>query len=145
MDLEVRLEALEAEVKVLKGEIQHILLEIQEQVLLHYYPSLRVQDEEPSDTVIHALEDVLKRRQDVESAAAAAAAEVQSTGNAATADTMDGYQGNGAHSLSGLDALSLGQLGGWPQQRRPGFVSISGLSKRSQGPSGLSATATPIR
>jgi hypothetical protein len=93
VDLEIRLEALEAEVKVLKNEIQTILLEIQEQVLLHYYPSLRVEDDEPSDTVIQALEEVRRKRQ-----AAADPAEATTTTHAAQApiDFMVGkIPGNG--------------------------------------------------
>lgn len=62
MDLEIRVEALEAEIKVLKNEIQNILLEIQEQILQHYYPSLRVEDSQPSDTLLRALEGIRERK-----------------------------------------------------------------------------------
>jgi hypothetical protein len=41
--LEDRVKALEEEMNVLKNQIQATLLEIQEQVLMHYYPSLRGQ------------------------------------------------------------------------------------------------------
>ncbi len=41
MELEDRVKTLEYEVKLLKNEIQRVLLEIQEQILVHYYPSLR--------------------------------------------------------------------------------------------------------
>ncbi len=40
MSLEDRVKALEDEVKVLKNEIQTTLLDIQEQILTHYYPGL---------------------------------------------------------------------------------------------------------
>ncbi len=63
MDLEIRIDALEAEVKVLKNEIQNILLEIQEQLLEHYYPSLRVEDAEPSDTLLRALEGIREKKE----------------------------------------------------------------------------------
>lgn len=49
MALENRVETLEHDFKILKNEIQTILLEIQEQVLLHYYPELRGEDEVPSE------------------------------------------------------------------------------------------------
>ena len=38
--LEQRVKALEYEVKILKNEVQQVLLDIQEQILIHYYPSL---------------------------------------------------------------------------------------------------------
>ncbi|HXF61174.1 MAG TPA: hypothetical protein VNK95_06135, partial [Caldilineaceae bacterium] len=41
MKLETRVERLEHEFKILKNEIQATLLEIQEQILTHYYPALR--------------------------------------------------------------------------------------------------------
>jgi hypothetical protein len=44
MDLEHRVKTLEHEVKILKNQIQRTLLEIQEQVLTHYYPSLRSEE-----------------------------------------------------------------------------------------------------
>ena len=100
MDLEVRLEALEAEVKVLKSEIHNILLEIQEQVLLHYYPTLRVEDDEPSDTVIQALEEVRRKREED-------AGEAESA-----ADQPDRDLDPGSGDFSGLfksPGMSLGQ------------------------------------
>ena len=51
MDLEQRVRTLEYEVKILKQDMQRILLEIQEQVLVHYYPSLRSEEIIPSDSV----------------------------------------------------------------------------------------------
>lgn len=47
MKLETRVEALEHELKILKNEIQVTLLEIQEQILNHYYPELRAEDSAP--------------------------------------------------------------------------------------------------
>jgi len=49
MALEDRVKALEDEVAILKDEIRNTLLEIQEQVLIHYYPELRARDETPSE------------------------------------------------------------------------------------------------
>jgi hypothetical protein len=44
MELEQRIKTLEYEMKVLKNEIQRTLLEIQEQILAHYYPELRSEE-----------------------------------------------------------------------------------------------------
>jgi len=107
-NLEVRLEALEAEVKVLKSEIQNILLEIQEQVLLHYYPSLRVEDEEPSDMVIQALETVRKKRQEAE--------EAETAEEAMFPDVAGPFPHNGGASVSEPDALNVDRVGRWSQE-----------------------------
>ncbi|MHB1296512.1 MAG: hypothetical protein ACYC4R_16155 [Anaerolineae bacterium] len=48
MELEQRVKVLEDELKILKNQIQTTLLEIQEQILVHYYPTLRA---EPSQAV----------------------------------------------------------------------------------------------
>jgi hypothetical protein len=45
MELEERVKTLEYEIKILKNEIQRALLDIQEQVLVHYYPDLRADDD----------------------------------------------------------------------------------------------------
>jgi hypothetical protein len=47
MSLEIRIETLEHELKILKNEIENTLLEIQNQVLIHYYPSLRAENSAP--------------------------------------------------------------------------------------------------
>ncbi len=47
MELDARVKALEYELKILKNEIQRTLLDIQEQILIHYYPSLRSEDTAP--------------------------------------------------------------------------------------------------
>jgi hypothetical protein len=44
MSLEKRIETLEHEMKILKNEIESTLLEIQNQILIHYYPSLRAEE-----------------------------------------------------------------------------------------------------
>jgi len=48
MTLEDRVRVLEDEVGILKDQIRNTLLEIQEQILIHYYPSLRA-DPSPAD------------------------------------------------------------------------------------------------
>lgn len=54
MALEDRVRALEEEVAILKDQIRHTLLEIQEQVLIHYYPELRANDSPPPDAALPA-------------------------------------------------------------------------------------------
>jgi hypothetical protein len=58
MELEQRVKTLEYEMKILKNEIQRTLLDIQEQVLVHYYPTLRTEETGPSDGVVRAIESV---------------------------------------------------------------------------------------
>jgi len=52
--LEDRVKALEEEVNILKDEIRNTLLEIQEQVLIHYYPELRAKDAAPPEAALVA-------------------------------------------------------------------------------------------
>jgi hypothetical protein len=47
MSLEIRVETLEHELKILKSEIENTLLEIQNQILIHYYPALRAENSAP--------------------------------------------------------------------------------------------------
>ncbi|MBI5654013.1 MAG: hypothetical protein HZC40_26730 [Chloroflexi bacterium] len=61
MELEQRVKSLEYEVKMLKNEMQRILLEIQEQILVHYYPSLRADESTPSETMAQNIEQVRAR------------------------------------------------------------------------------------
>jgi hypothetical protein len=44
VELEQRVKALEYEMKIVKNEIQRTLLDIQEQLLVHYYPALRLEE-----------------------------------------------------------------------------------------------------
>ncbi len=65
MELEQRVKALEYELKILKNEIQKTLLGIQEQILVHYYPSLRTDDSVPSEGTILAFESVRAKQVNV--------------------------------------------------------------------------------
>ncbi len=58
MELEQRVKTLEYEVKILKNEVQRTLLDIQEQVLVHYYPTLRSDDSIPPDGATQTLEGI---------------------------------------------------------------------------------------
>jgi len=62
VDLEQRVKALEYEVKILKNEIQRALLDIQEQILVHYYPALRTEENGPSEGTLQSLESIRERR-----------------------------------------------------------------------------------
>jgi len=61
--LEQRVKSLEYEMKIMKNEMQRTLLDIQEQVLVHYYPSLRAEDEGPSEGIRQSLESIRGKRQ----------------------------------------------------------------------------------
>jgi hypothetical protein len=45
MDIEQRVKSLEQEMKILKNQVQKTLLDIQEQILVHYHPALRTEDD----------------------------------------------------------------------------------------------------
>ena len=60
--LEQRVKALEYELKILKNEIQKVLLEIQEQILVHYYPTLRAEESVPGEEVKQTFERIQQKR-----------------------------------------------------------------------------------
>ena len=60
--LEQRVKTLEYEIKILKNEVQRTLLDIQEQILVHYYPSLRAEDEGPSEGTIQSIEEIREKK-----------------------------------------------------------------------------------
>ena len=62
VDLEQRVKTLEYEIKILKADVQRTLLDIQEQVLVHYYPALRTEEEKPSEGTIQAIEALRSRQ-----------------------------------------------------------------------------------
>ena len=61
--LEQRVKALEYEMKILKNEVQRTLLDIQEQVLIHYYPTLRAEEETPTEGILQSLEAIRLKKQ----------------------------------------------------------------------------------
>jgi len=66
VELDQRVKALEYEMKILKNEVQRTLLDIQEQVLIHYYPALRAADDSgPSEGTMQSLESIRERRASV--------------------------------------------------------------------------------
>lgn len=61
--LEQRVKALEYEMKIMKNQVQRTLLDIQEQVLIHYYPSLRAEEETPTEGILQSLEAIRREKQ----------------------------------------------------------------------------------
>ncbi len=61
MELDARVKALEYELKILKNEVQRTLLDIQEQILIHYYPSLRSEDSTPPSEVVSQMRSTNNR------------------------------------------------------------------------------------
>jgi len=61
--LEQRVKSLEYEVKILKNEIQRTLLDIQEQILVHYYPSLRAEESGPTGGTVQSLATIRAKKQ----------------------------------------------------------------------------------
>ena len=62
--LEQRVKSLEYEIKILKNEIQRTLLDIQEQILVHYYPSLRTDEKAgSSEGAAQSIESVREKKQ----------------------------------------------------------------------------------
>ena len=62
MELEQRVKTLEYEIKILKNEIQRTLLDIQEQILIHYYPSLRTEESGPSEGIKSSFASIQEKR-----------------------------------------------------------------------------------
>ncbi len=60
--LEQRVKTLEYELKILKNEIQKTLLEIQEQVLVHYYPTLRAEESNPGEEIRQTFENLQQKK-----------------------------------------------------------------------------------
>ena len=61
-ELEQKVKALEYDVKALKSEFQRSLLDMQEQLLIHYYPSLRADDASPTEGVIQSLQQIRQKK-----------------------------------------------------------------------------------
>lgn len=64
MSLETRVETLEHELKILKNEIERTLLEIQNQVLVHYYPTLRAEDAAPPKDLLPLFESAFAEEEE---------------------------------------------------------------------------------
>ena len=89
MELEQRVKALEYEIKILKNEIQRTLLDIHEQVLVHYYPTLRLEEDQAPAAVVKAVEEARAKLPAQSQAAAPAAPTAIPTAPAAPAEVED--------------------------------------------------------
>jgi hypothetical protein len=61
VELEQRVKTLEYEIKILKNEVQRTLLEIQEQILIHYYPDLR-SEASLSEGILQSFEAIQEKK-----------------------------------------------------------------------------------
>jgi hypothetical protein len=66
MSLEQRVKTLEYEMKIMKNEIQQTLLDIQEQILLHYYSSLRTKEQAPAGILKQSVEEIQRKKKELE-------------------------------------------------------------------------------
>jgi hypothetical protein len=62
MALEDRVAVLEDQMKILTNEIQSILLDIEEQILAHYYPELRAEESSSSEGALQSFDATLTPR-----------------------------------------------------------------------------------
>jgi hypothetical protein len=115
MELEQRVKTLEYEFKILKNEIQRTLLDIEEQVLIHYYPALRAGDAVAPEGIVQAVESI--RAKQVAGSASASAAlaakkvsldEVRAAGVTAPVQAA-GDPANG----KGMDQATMVKLSEW--------------------------------
>ncbi len=111
MELEQRVKTLEYEMKILKNEIQRTLLDIQEQVLVHYYPALRTEEAGPSDGTIQAVEAL--RAKQVPAPAPAAPAPVAPIVEAVPAPAAKKVSLDEVRSNTGGAGASLPKLLEW--------------------------------
>lgn len=103
--LEQRIKTLEYEIKILKNEIQRTLLDIQEQVLSHYYPELRSASGSLEDAAKVAYEQVREKKKGMAGdEPEPAPAPVVVAAPAATAAATAGGNGNGGNGNGGGDA-----------------------------------------
>jgi hypothetical protein len=115
MELEQRVKTLEYEFKILKNEIQRTLLDIEEQVLVHYYPALRAGDSAPPEGIVQAV-DSIRAKQGAGSASAPAMpmAKKVSLDEIRTAGVPAPVQAAGAPSNGkGMDQAALVKLSEW--------------------------------
>jgi hypothetical protein len=111
--MEQRVKTLEYEIKILKNEIQRTLLNIQEQILIHYYPALRSDNETPSEGVVQSLESIRERRASTgeEQASASAVKKVSLEDLEDGSGAAKGTAQEEAMRLSAWVSQSVGRIG----------------------------------
>lgn len=112
--LEQRIKTLEYEIKILKNEIQRTLLDIQEQVLSHYYPELRSAGGSLEDAAKSAYEQVREKKKGM----AGDAPEPEPVIVAAPAESASVATGGNSHGANGGGDNSNGNGNG--SQDTPG-------------------------
>ena len=127
MELDQRVKALEYEMKILKNEVQRTLLDIQEQVLVHYYPALRAADDSaPSEGTMQSLESIRERRASLEGTTASAEAPASPRVKQVSLEEIRAVERDNSASpgpAEEADEISILQLSGW----------VSGSAKRIGG------------
>jgi hypothetical protein len=113
VELEQRVKTLEYEMKILKNEVQKTLLDIQEQVLIHYYPTLRTEETKPSEGLVQAIEALRSKQAKLEEAPDPPAAKKVTLnemrgGAARPVQASPTFAANGA-----LDQAAMIKLSGW--------------------------------
>jgi hypothetical protein len=64
-DAEQRVKSLEYDIKLTKDNIQRMLLDIQEQLLIHRFPSLRKATTTPPEGIIQSLEEIKRKKEEM--------------------------------------------------------------------------------
>jgi hypothetical protein len=118
MELEQRVKTLEYEMKILKNEIQRTLMDIQEQILVHYYPSLRREEDTPSDGIVQTFESIQAKKGPAEETSPAPQAkkisleEVQAMEGEASPPAEAEISQDGLMHLSGWVTKAVKKMGG---------------------------------
>ena len=127
--LEQRVKALEYEIKILKNEIQRTLLDIQEQILVHYYPDLRSETEGLEEGVVQSYEAVKRKQTDaVRTSPAEALARAQATTSAPTETAEPGPEPTVKVTPVSLDQVRAGQAGESARAAQTNQAQVSALS-----------------
>ena len=116
MELEQRVKALEYEMKILKNEVQRTLLDIQEQVLIHYYPALRADDSVPSEGTMQSLESIRERRASMGGTTVSAEAPASPRVKQVSLEEIRAVERDNSASprpAEEADEISILQLSGW--------------------------------
>ncbi|MBN1314722.1 MAG: hypothetical protein JXA42_04620 [Anaerolineales bacterium] len=64
-EMEQRVKALEYDIKLTKDDIQRMLLDIQEQLLVHRFPTLRKASTTPPEGVVQSLQEIRRRKKEL--------------------------------------------------------------------------------
>jgi hypothetical protein len=115
VELEQRVKALEYEMKILKNEVQRTLLDIQEQVLIHYYPALRSEEISPSEGLVQEVKALRARQSSAGETSAPPAAKPVTLDEVRTghAEATGSTPVPSATASAGLDQAVMVKLSKW--------------------------------